>query len=304
MNEPGDVHLPVFQSYRPLLFSLAYRMLGSVTDAEDILQDAFVRFQARRLDEIDAPKAYLSTIVTRLCLNQLSSARSRRETYLGPWLPEPILSEAQPGLIDPDAQASELDSISLAFLALLERLTPAERAVFLLREVFDYEYGEIATILDRSEAACRKLFSRAKAYLSSNRPRFEANAKEHRRLLEEFMWAVGAGDLEGLMGLLEEEATLWADGGGKVRGAALWPLSGRREVASFVIGVSARFMPAGAQFQVAEVNARPTLLIRHADGSPAIVVSIAAAGNRISHVWVIANPDKLGAVGGAPDRPD
>ena len=291
-----DRHLAAFQQYRPLLFSLAYRMLGSASEAEDILHDAYLRFLYVGLSEIEYPKAYLSAIITRLCLNQLTSARARRETYLGPWLPEPILSAEHPELADPEARAAEYDSISLAFLALLERLTPAERAVFILREVFEFEYAEIGEILEKSEAACRKLFSRAKRFIAANRPRFQASPEAHGRLLKEFMQAAGEGDLEGLTALLAEDVTFWADGGGKVRGAALQAVCGRVDVARFVIGVTARFTPQDARFDVADVNGKPTLLIRHADGTPAIVVSIAVDEAHIHQIWVIANPDKLGAV--------
>jgi RNA polymerase sigma-70 factor (ECF subfamily) len=291
-----DSHLTLFQQHRPLLFSIAYRMLGSVTEAEDILQDTYLRFRSAVLGEIESPKAYLSTIVTRMCLNQLTSARARREAYVGPWLPEPILSNGHPELTSPEVHAAQQDSVSLAFLVLLERLTPAERAVFLLREVFDYEYGEIARMLDKSDAACRKLFSRAKDNIAANRPRFQVSSEEHRRLLEQFMRAAGSGDLDGLMTLLAEDVTFWGDGGGKVRGAALQPVHGRVNVARFVIGVTARFTPAGAQFAVADVNSKPTLLIRHPDGTPAIVVSIDVDEGRIHNVWAIANQDKLGAV--------
>jgi RNA polymerase sigma-70 factor (ECF subfamily) len=278
------------------LFSIAYRMLGSAAEAEDVLQDAYLRFQPVPFDEIESPQAYLSAIVTRLCLNQLTSARVQREVYVGPWLPEPILSADHPELAGPEAQASEYDSISLAFLALLERLTPAERAVFILREVFGYEYDEIASLLDKSEAACRKLFSRAKDFVAANRPRFAARPEAHRRLLEEFMRAAGDGDLVGLTTLLAEDVSFWADGGGKVRGAALQPVHGPADVARFVVGVTARFMPAGAQFAVADVNGKPTLLIRHADGTPALVVSLEVDEARIHTIWVIANPDKLRAL--------
>jgi RNA polymerase sigma-70 factor (ECF subfamily) len=288
--------LNAFQQYRPLLFSIAYRMLGSAVDSEDILQEAYLRFQSVDVSKIDSPKAYLCTTVTRLCLNQLKSARVQRETYLGPWLPEPILSPNHLEISSPEARASKYDSISLAFLALLERLTPAERAVFILREIFDFGYDEIAKILDKSETACRKLFSRARAYVLAHRPRFEVSIEEHRRLLEEFMRAAGEGDLDGLMTLLAEDVTFWADGGGKSRGAALQPIHGRRDVANFVIGVTARFTPPGAGFSVADVNGKPTLLIRYADGTPAYVVSIEAGEDGISNIWVVANPDKLRSV--------
>ncbi len=290
--------LTLFQQYRPLLFSIAYRMLGSAAEADDILQDAYLRFQVVPPAEVESPKSYLSAIVTRLCLNQLTSARAQRETYLGPWLPEPVLTAAHPELANPETRASDYDSISMAFLTLLQNLTPAERAVFLLHEVFDYDYHEIAHILEKSEAACRKLGSRAKAYLTANRPRFQTTPEEHRRLLEAFMRAAGNGDVEGLTALLAEDVTFWADGGGKVKGAALEPVRGPLNVARFVIGVTARFMPAGATFAVADVNGKPTLLIRRADGVPAIVVSVDADAGaaRVQTIWAVANPDKLGAV--------
>jgi RNA polymerase sigma-70 factor, ECF subfamily len=296
MSDTTGSHLTTFQQHRPLLFSLAYRMLGSATEAEDMLQDAYVRFQSVALSEIKSPKAYLSAIVTRLCVNQLTSARARREAYVGPWLPEPILGTDHPELSDPEARAMAYDSVSIAFLVLLERLTPAERAVLLLREVFDFEYDEIAEMLDKSEASCRKLFSRAKDNIAANHPRFPVSTEEHRRLLEEFMRAAGGGDLDGLKALLAEDVTLWADGGGKVRGAALQPVRGRADVARFVIGVTARFMPPGAQLAVADVNGKPTLLIRHLDGRPAIVVSIEVRQGHLHTIWAIANPDKLRAV--------
>lgn len=296
MSEARDDHLATFQRHRPLLFALAYRMLGSATEAEDILQDAYLRFHAVPLSAVTSPKAYLSTIVTRLCVNQLTSARARREAYVGPWLPEPILSTDHPELTNPEARAVAFDSVSMAFLVLLERLTPAERAVLLLRDVFDYEYDEIAEMLDKSEAACRKLFSRAKDHVAADHPRFQVSQEEHRRLLEEFMRAAGSGDLDGLRTLLAENVTFWADGGGKVRGAALQPVRGPVDVARFVIGVTARFMPAGGQRSVADVNGKPTLLIRHPDGAPAIVVSIEVEHGRIRNIWAIANPDKLRAL--------
>ncbi len=296
MPDQLDGYLAAFEPNRRLLFSLAYQMLGSVTDAEDIIQDAYVRFLSSPLSEIVSPRDYLASILTRLCLNQLTSARSRRETYIGPWLPEPTLTPETPELADPEAQASRYESVSLAFLILLERLTPAERAVFLLREVFEYGYEEIAQMLDKSEAACRKLFSRARDHVTANRPRFEASPEEHRRLLEEFMRAAGSGDLHGLTTLLAEDVTLWADGGGKVRGAALRPVRGRHDVARFVIGVTARGTPPGAQFTVADVNGLPTLLIRYPDGTPAVVVSIEVEQSRVRSIWAIANPEKLRAL--------
>lgn len=296
MSAAQDGHAAVFQEYRPLLFSLAYRMIGSAAEAEDIVQDAYLRFQPAPLDTIESPKAYLSAIVIRLCLNYLTSARVRRETYVGPWLPEPVGDAAHPELAGPEASVVEADTISLAFLVLLERLTPAERAVFLLREVFEYEYEEIAKILDRSEPACRKLFSRARDHIARHRPRFQASPEEHRRLLEQFLRTARTGDLNGLTALLADDVTMWADGGGKIPGAALRPLHGAANVARFLIGVTARLTPPGARLAVVNVNGKPTLLVQRADGTPFVVVSIEVDGSHIRTVWAIGNPDKLTAV--------
>jgi RNA polymerase sigma-70 factor (ECF subfamily) len=186
-----------FESYRPLMFSIAYRMLGSATEAEDILQEAYLRYQAVAPGSITSPKAFLSTIVTRLCLNQLQSARAQRESYIGPWLPEPIFTDTDERA-NPQQQAEMHDSISFAFLMLLEELTPLERAVFLLRETFDYEYDEIATILGKEPEACRQVFSRAKKHVAEGKPRFTPAPEAHRRLLSQFMQATGTGDLSGL----------------------------------------------------------------------------------------------------------
>jgi len=285
-----------FEQYRPLLFSIAYRMLGSAMDAEDIVQEVYVRYQAVPREKIELPKAFLTTIVTRLALNQLSSARAQRETYLGPWLPEPIASADTAVPPDPARLFGDYDSISMAFMVLLENLTPAERAVFILREVFEYPYDEIAAILGKSEAACRKLFSRAKVYVAANRPRFQAEPDEHLRLLEQFMASTAEGDLDGLTSLLAEEATMWADGGGKARGAATRPVRGREAVARFLIGVAARFTPVDAQVSITEVNGRPALLVRDAQDAPAFVVAIEAVEGKIQKVWAMANPDKLQGV--------
>ncbi|HET6319185.1 MAG TPA: RNA polymerase sigma-70 factor [Chloroflexota bacterium] len=290
MNGSAEQHAATFQQYHALLFSIAYRMLGSVAEAEDVLQDAYLRFQTAKLSEVESPKAYLSTIVTRLCLNVLESARARRESYVGTWLPEPVLTTADAGAL------SDEESISLAFLKLLENLTPLERAVFLLHEVFDYDYADVARMLDRSEAACRKLFSRAKQYLSENRPRFAASPAEHRRILEQFIQAASAGDLQGLTELLVDDVTFWADGGGKVRGAALRPVHGRAAVARFVLSVTERFLPPNARPAIGDVNGKPTLLIRQADGTPALVVSVGVERGHITDIWAVANPDKLRGV--------
>lgn len=280
-----------FEIYRPLLFSIAYRMLGSVFDAEDILQEAYLRYQAIDEETVESPKALLTTIVTRLCLNLLSSARIQRETYLGPWLPEPLMDEYNPAMSNQTPKA-DYESISMAFMVLLENLTPLERAVFILREVFDYEYGEIATILERSEAACRKLFSRAKAYITANKSRFIATPEEHLRMLESFTQTINSGDMEGLVNLLAEEVVFWADGGGKVSGAATQPIYGAQEVATFLMS-STRLAPAGSEASFAFVNSRPALVLRRPEGQPFVIVMFEVGEGRIQRIWSVANPDKL-----------
>src|SRR5436190_5861456 len=187
-----------FESLRSLMFAIAYRMLGSAMEAEDVVQEAYLRFRSVPPETIASPKAFLSTIVTRLCLNHLQTARARHETYIGPWLPEPVRTESDPYMMLTDRTALH-ESISMAFLVLLEELTPLERAVFLLREVFEYEYTEIAEIVGKEETACRQLFSRAKKHIATHRPRFKPNREDHHKLLDQFIRAVGLGDMDGLM---------------------------------------------------------------------------------------------------------
>ena len=279
-----------FETYRRLMFSIAYRMLGSATEAEDIVQEAYLRYQAVAAGQIKSPKAFLSTIVTRLCLNQLQSARVQRETYIGPWLPEPILTETDERA-DPKLQAEMHDSISFAFLVLLEELTPLERAVFLLREVFDYDYDEIAAILGKDAAACRQTFSRAKKHVAEHRPRFSPAPQAHRRLLGQFMQAIGRGNFDALTAMLADDVTMWADGGGKARGAAIHPLQGREAVTRFLLA-STRLMPAGAQAELAAVNGEMAMILR-AGGKAFLVVSITAADDQVREIRVVGNPDKL-----------
>src|SRR2546427_1932457 len=207
----------VFAEVRPILFSIAYRMLGSVMDAEDVVQEAYLRWQEASDDDVRSPRAYLATMVTRLCINQLRSARVQREAYVGPWLPEPLVTEHTP---DPSGSVELAESLSMAFLVLLERLSAIERAVFLLHEVFDFEYPEIARIVDKSEANCRQIFARAKKRVESSHARFPASVEEAGRLLERFTRATAAGDMDGLLAVLAEDITLWPDGGGKAPGAA------------------------------------------------------------------------------------
>jgi RNA polymerase sigma-70 factor (ECF subfamily) len=264
-------------------------MLGSVMEAEDMVQEAYVRYQAFAPEQVQTPKAFLSTIVTRLCLDQLKSARVQREAYIGPWLPEPVLTEA--AIPEPANEIEAHESISMAFLVLLESLTPVERAVFLLREVFDYEYQEIAQIVGKEEAACRQLFSRAKKHIRENRPRFTSTPDEHLRLMGEFMQAVGAGDLEGLKQLLSNQVTLWSDGGGKVQ-AARKPLHGRDLVARFMLNILKR-APQGMLTEPISVNDTLGLMVRSADGRPLVVVTMEVDEGQVQALRLVSNPDKL-----------
>jgi len=299
----------MFQSYRPLLFSIAYRMLGSASEADDVLQDAYLRYASAPAQPIRSPKAYLSTIVTRLCLDRLKSARAEREQYLGPWLPEPVLT-----VDDADMQRAveRRESITLAFLVLLESLTPQERAVFLLRAVFEYEYDEIAGILGISAANCRQLFHRAKAHIAERRPRFRPAPERQRQLVERFLDAAQRGDVQGLTGMLAQDVTFTADGGGKVQ-AARQPVRGRDTVAKLLLGLARKApqtvgLPAEAlQLSVAEVNGEPAVLFwAGARLDTVFVYSIEA--DAIAGIRAVRNPDKLAYIqrqlqGSAPAPP-
>lgn len=293
ISPPEKEMMDEFERHRPMMFSIAYRMLGSVTEAEDIVQNAYLRYRQMPAGSIASPKAFLSTVVTRLCLNQLQTARVQRESYLGPWLPEPLLTEDDAA--SPTSQAEKLESISMAFLVLLERLTPVERAVFLLREVFDYPYPEIAAIVGKEEVSCRQIFSRAKKFIASQHPRFTPSSAHHNQLLHQFIEAVEEGDLNGLTELLAEDVTLWTDGGGKVRGAATRTLQGQEAVARFIIA-SQRLIQTTFTTEITEVNGEPAILLRM-DGHLFSVVSVTIAQQHVVEVRVIANPDKLKHLG-------
>jgi RNA polymerase sigma-70 factor (ECF subfamily) len=277
--------LQIFESYRPLLFSIAYRMLGSAMEAEDILQEAYVRYQNAQDQEIQYPKAYLSTIVTRLCLDTLKSAKTQREEYLGTWLPEPILTGDSPAAI-----LGRRETISTAFLVLMESLSPVERAVFLLREVFDYSYAEIAEIIGKSEENCRQHYHRAKRYLVERRPRFEPSPAEQKKLVEGFLQAVSSGDIEGLAHLLSQDASIYGDGGGKVPSARR-PITGREAVMRLLSG-SFRLMPSGWRGEVLEVNGSPALAFLQGD-QLLFVTTFGFEKGRIKEIFNMLNPDKL-----------
>ena len=278
-----------FDRHRPLLFSIAYRMLGSVADTEDVLQEAYLRWQ-RTEDEIRSPKAYLSAIVTRLSIDQLRSARVRREEYVGSWLPEPILTEGEDA--DAPAEAAILDeTLSMAFLVLLESLTPTERAVFLLREVFDYDYGEVSRLVGKSEENCRQISRRARQSVAARRPRFDASQEQEERLMGSFLQACAGGDMEALLSLLSEDVILWSDGGGKVR-AALNPIHGADKVTRWFAGILQK-SPPGLTYRLAPVNGRPGAVGYYADGSPQGVMTLVVDEGSIRAIHIVVNPEKL-----------
>jgi RNA polymerase sigma-70 factor (ECF subfamily) len=283
----GD--LETFLGLRSSLFGVAYRMLGSATEAEDIVQEAYLRWSKRGRADIAAPSSYLTTIVTRLCIDQLRSARTRRETYKGPWLPEPVEAGA-PG---PGESAELADSLSLAFLVLLEELQPVERAVFLLHDVFDYPYDEIAAIVDRSEPACRQLVSRARRRVDEPRRRFDADHAHGRELTRRFLAACGTGDLEGLLSLLSDDVTVWTDGGGKVR-AAMRPVTGTYRAARFLLSV-ARRIPVGVSSREVYLNGQPGVVFEQ-DGRVTTAITLDVVDEWVVGVRVVTNPDKLVAL--------
>jgi RNA polymerase sigma-70 factor (ECF subfamily) len=276
-----------FSQQRPLLFSIAYRMLGSVMDAEDMVQETFLRWQDAPADDVRAPKSYLATVITRLCIDQLRSAKAQRERYIGPWLPEPLIAEESASI---DEHLALADSLSMAFLVLLERLSPVERAVFLLHEVFDYGYPEIAPIVDKSEANCRQLVHRAREHVSAGGQRFDATPEQLEDLTYRFLKASGNGDMQALIELLTDDATLWSDGGGKVP-AAINPIHGPEKIARFFIGLAQK-MPPGTTFRPARVNGRPGY-IAYVDGAVYMVAQVSFAGGKVSAFHIVRNPDKL-----------
>jgi RNA polymerase sigma-70 factor, ECF subfamily len=288
MNNPEDTaHL--FQHYRWLLFSIAYRMLGSATDAEDIIQDAFVRWLGSEDKTIQSPKAYLSTIVVRLCLDQLRSAKARREVYVGTWLPEPLATSQMPELSQTAAQA---ESLSLAFLLMLEKLNPLERAIFLLREVFEYEYREIAAVVEKSEANCRQIFHRAQQRLEKGRPRFTASREQQERITTRFLQASLNGDMQGLLSLLSDDIVSMGDSGGKAAlKAGRMPVYGPDKVARGYLG-ALRSLPPGMVTHVTEVNGQ-LALVGYLDEKPVGAILFQIEGEQITRLYYVVNPEKL-----------
>jgi RNA polymerase sigma-70 factor, ECF subfamily len=288
-GEPiSEAATETFERHRSLLFSIAYRMLGSVMEAEDVVQEAFLRWQEASGRGIHAPKSYLSTVVTRLSIDRLRSAKARREEYVGPWLPEPIATGEGSDVAD----AVALDeTLSMAFLVLLESLTPVERAVFLLREVFDYDYAEIASLVGKSEDNCRQISRRARQSVAARRPRFESSPEQEERLMSSFLEACMSGDMEGLLALLSADATLWSDGGGKTR-AALNPIHGADRIARFFSGIL-RKAPPGLVVRRASINGRPGFIGYFENGRPQSFTTFDVAEGSIRAIRLVVNPEKL-----------
>jgi RNA polymerase sigma-70 factor (ECF subfamily) len=273
-----------FETFRPLLFSIAYRMLGSASEAEDMVQETYLRYRLAHDEPIRSLKSYLTTIITRLCLDELKSARAQREQYLGPWLPEPLLTN------DAGAALEQRETISMAFLVLLEELTPPERAVFLLHEVFDYPYEAIGEMIGKNTAACRQLFHRAQLRLAEHRPRFEPSLEAQRDLLARFLVACQSGNVQELTTMLARDVVSWSDGGGKVS-AALRPIYGQQRNIRFILGVLRKMPPAYA-FSAAEVNGAPALLGWQGDQLIDAFTFDIAQG-QIQFLRAVRNPDKL-----------
>ena len=285
-----------YQELRPLLFSIAYRMLGSATEAEDVVQEAFLRFhrETQRGVEVESPKAYLSAVTTRLSIDQLRSARVRRERYVGTWLPEPLLTDPES---DASLHAETADSLSLGFLVLLESLTPVERAVFLLREVFDYGYDEIATVVGKTEDNCRQIAVRARRQVRSAKPRFEASRQRKEELARRFFEAAAMGDAEGLLGLLAADVVAYGDGGGRAP-AFPRPIHGRDRVARVLLGPTARGERLGVRgMRLVEINGQPGALFFGPDGRPVAAVSLDIADDMVQTLRAVSNPDKLRHLG-------
>ena len=284
--DPAD-RLASFAEHRPLLFSIAYRMLGSSADAEDVLQDAYLRWQRAKDVDVRSPKDYLSTTVTRLAMDHLRSARVRREVYVGPWLPEPLVGvDAH----DPLAAATLAESLSTAFLVLLERLTPTQRAAFLLREAFSFEYADIARILRTTDANARQLVQRAKQHLEAGRPRFASDTRQADELTNRFLTACTTGNVDELLGMLSDDAVAWADGGGKFS-AARRPVTGSGRVARFLTSLVAKWVASG-EVVIEPVSGGSGLLFRVA-GTLRAVLTLEVDGSRVQRLFIHVNPDKL-----------
>lgn len=280
-----------FEEHRGLLFGVAYRMLGSVVEAEDAVQEAYLRFRTTDA-AVENPRAFLVTIVTRLCLDQLKSARVQREQYIGPWLPEPLVSHAAPEPTPEDIVTTD-DSVSFAFLVMLEELGPVERAVFLLREVFDYDYGDIAAVVQKSEAACRQVFHRARERLAERQHRHSASYAQRRDLTMRFLAAAHEGNMAGLLEVLSADVVAYSDGGGKAA-AALNPIFGADRVARFTLGVARKTPVGGVEF--VDVNGDPGVILRSPSGRIDSIIVLEIEEGMANRLYVVRNPEKLSRV--------
>jgi RNA polymerase sigma-70 factor (TIGR02957 family) len=286
-----------YTRYRPLMFSIAYRMTGGVSDAEDIVQEAFLRAtEANEIGTTDNPKAYLATITTRLAIDHLRSARVRRESYVGTWLPEPLVdhTDDRPG---PAELAETSDCLSMAFLVLLESLSPPERAVFLLREVFGYRYPEIAEITRKTEPACRQIYARARRRIDEGRPRLETSRAEGEELTSLFLAAARGGDMNSLLERLAPDVLFYGDSGGLGEITFVTPVAGRDRVAEVVRVQLARTMELGAELKAAWVNGQPGLVASDADGGLIAVIALDVLDGQVQAIRTVANPDKLRHLG-------
>jgi RNA polymerase sigma-70 factor (ECF subfamily) len=292
---------------RPLVFSIAYRMTGSVAEAEDIAQETLLRGHRELADgtEIESPKAFLTAIATRLSIDHLRSARVRREAYVGPWLPEPLLTRAgEDTTVDLPGSAELADDLSMAFLVVLERLTPTERAVFLLREAFDYTFAEIAEVVGKTPDNCRQIAARARRHVITERPRFEPSRAARDSLARRFLRAAQEGDMEGLVAMLAEDAVFTGDGGGKAN-AFPQPVVGRDRVAHAlraIFTVARRVGDEGVTVELVDVNGMPGWIAREADGAVIVVMALDIVGDHVTGVRSVVNPDKLGHLGPVSDR--
>jgi RNA polymerase sigma-70 factor (ECF subfamily) len=296
LSDPDE---QLLEQLRPGAFAVAYRMLGSVSDAEEVVQEALLRLHAalQRGEEIASPRAYVATVATRLAIDELRSARARRETYVGEWLPEPLVAEAGE---DPASQAELADSLSVAFLVLLESLTPEERAVLVLHDVFDYGYGEVAEVIGKSEDNSRQLAVRARRHVEERRPRFEGSQRRREELGERFFAAAERGDLESLESLLSRDVVLRGDGGGKVPALAR-PLHGANRVARALVNWGRQGAGSSARMRRAEVNGQPGAIVTDGAGAVIAAMSVEVGSDGIVGVNSVVNPEKLGHLGPVGD---
>ncbi len=290
LKEPAT---DVFEEHRPVLFGVAYRMLGRVADAEDVVQDAWLRWSGADRSAVREPRAFLVRITTRLAIDRLRQVQSRRESYVGPWLPEPLATDFGGTAPDSAERTVFAESVTLALLVTMESLSPLERAVFVLREAFGYPYAEIAEALDRGEAAVRQLAGRARRHVEEGRPRFEVDPVRQRDLTERFMAAAAGDDLEGLLSMLAADARLVGDSGGKAK-APLRVIESADKIARFLVAVVGA-APAGLEYTFTELNGGIAMLVSRGD-VPDSVIQLGIRDGRVQTVYIVRNPDKLGAL--------